>query len=136
MRVVRSLDELLTLPRDRHVNGFREREPLMLEIPELSRPMLMRGQDALNRLQERGGRLAGTGFMVVVLLAGVSKVLYDNGSLLSWRSVGGLTVALVVSLAVGFAAKWAALTITRWQFAYRCRAQHYMLSLLLPRGHS
>jgi len=120
MRVVRSLDELLTLPRDRHVNGFREREPLMLEIPELSRPMLMRAQDALNRLQERGGRLAGAGFMFIALLAGVS-------------ASGELAAVLVVSFALGFAAKWAALVITRWQFAYRCRAQHYLLSLLLPR---
>ncbi|HLA70531.1 MAG TPA: hypothetical protein VK624_03405 [Steroidobacteraceae bacterium] len=133
MRVVRSLDELLTLPRDRHVNGFREREPLMLEIPELSRPMLMRAQDALNRLQERGGRLAGAGFMFIALLAGVSKVLHDNGALLSWRAFGELAAVLVVSFALGFAAKWAALVITRWQFAYRCRAQHYLLSLLLPR---
>lgn len=133
MRVVRSLDELLILPRDRHVNGFREREPLMLEIPELSRPMLMRAQDALNHLQERGGRLAGTSFMIVALLLGVSKILHDNGSLLSWRAVGELTAVLAVSFALGFAAKWAALAITRWQFSYRCRAQHYLLSLLLPR---
>jgi len=133
MRVVRSLDELLTLPRDRHVNGFREREPLMLEIPELSRPMLMRAQDALNRLQERGGRLAGLGFMVFALVAGVSKVLLDNGSPLSWRAIGELMAVLVVSFALGFAAKWAALAITHWQFAYRCRAQHYVLSLLIPR---
>jgi len=133
MRVVRSLDELLTLPRDRHVNGFRERETLMLEIPELSRPMLMHAQDALNRLQERGGNLVGTSVLGLALLIGVSKVLLDNGSLLSWRAFGELTAVLIVSFALGFAAKWAALAITHWQFSYRCRAQHYLLSLLMPR---
>jgi len=87
----------------------------------------------LNRLQERGGTLAGAGFMFIVLLAGASKVLHDNDSLFSWRAFGELTAVLVVSFALGFAAKWAALAITRWQFAYRCRAQHYLLSLLIPR---
>jgi hypothetical protein len=133
MRVVRSLDELLTLPQDRHVNGYRGRVPLMLEIPELSRPMLMRAQDALNSLQERGGSLAGAAVMFLVLLAGVTKVLHENASLLGWRPITELAVALGLSFGCGFAAKWAALAITRLQFAYRCRAQYDMLSMLIPR---
>jgi len=133
MRVVRSLDELLTLPKDRHVNGYRGRVPLMLDIPELSRPMLMRAQDALNSLQERGGSLAGAAAMFVAMLVGVSKVLHENASLLSWLAVGELILVLAVSFALGFVAKWAALAITRWQFAYRCRVQHDLLTMLLPR---
>ena len=133
MRVVRSLDELLTLPRDRLVNGYRGRTPLMLDIPELSRPMLMRAQDALNSLQERGGSLAGAAVMFIAMLAGVSKVLHENASLLSWLAVGELIVVLAVSFALGIAAKWLALAITRLQFAYRCRVQHDLLILLLPR---
>jgi hypothetical protein len=133
MRVVRSLDELLTLPRDRHVNGYRGRVQLMLEIPELSRPMLMRAQDALNSLQERGGSLAGAAVMFIVLLAGVAKVLHENASLLGWRPIAELAATVALSFALGFAAKWAALAFTRLQFAYRCRAQHDMLSMLIPR---
>jgi len=133
MRVVRSLDELLTLPRDREVNGFQARVTLMLEIPEFSRPVLMRAQNALNCLQERCGRVAGAGCMLISLLAGVSMVQHDNGSLFGWRALAGLTAVLVVSFAVGIAAKWIALAITRWQFAYRCRAQFHMLSMLMPR---
>ena len=133
MRVVRSLDELLTLPADRHVNGFRGRVPLLLDIPEVSRPMLMRAQDALNGLQERGGSLAGAAAMFLAMLAGVSKVLHENASLLSWLAVAELVLVLVVSFVVGFAAKWTALAITRLQFAYRCRVQHDLLTMLLPR---
>jgi len=133
MRVVRSLEELLTLPKDRHVNGYRGRVPLMLDIPELSRPMLMRAQDALNSLQERGGSLAGAGVMFLAMLAGVSKVLHENASLLSWLALGELILVLAISFALGFAAKWAALAITRLQFAYRCRVQHDLLTMLLPR---
>jgi hypothetical protein len=133
MRVVRSLDELLALPKDRDVNGYRGRVPLLLDIPELSRPMLMRAQDALNGLQERGGSLAGAAVMFLALLAGVSKVLHEHASLLSWVAVGELLLVLAVSFACGFAAKWAALAITRLQFAYRCRAQYDMLSMLIPR---
>ncbi|MEJ0086384.1 MAG: hypothetical protein WDO72_11910 [Pseudomonadota bacterium] len=133
MRVVRSLDELLTLPHDRHVNGYRGRVPLMLDIPELSRPMLMRAQDALNSLQERGGSLAGAAVMFIAMLAGVSKVLHENASLLGWQPIAELALVLALSFALGFAAKWAALLFTRWQFAHRCRVQHDLLAMLLPR---
>jgi len=133
MRVVRSLDELLTLPHDRYVNGFRGRAPLLLDIPELSRPMLMRAQEALNSLQERGGSLAGAAVMFIAMVAGVSKVLHENDSLLSWIAVGELILVVAVSFAFGFAAKWTALAITRLQFAYRCRVQHDLLTMLMPR---
>ncbi|MEO8064256.1 MAG: hypothetical protein ABI821_16090 [Pseudomonadota bacterium] len=133
MRVIRTLDELLTLPQDRHVNGFRGRASLLLDIPEVSRPMLMRAQDSLNSLQERGGSLAGAAIMFLALLAGVSKVLHENESLLSWLAMGELILVLAVSFALGYAARWAALAITRLQFAYRCRVQHDLLAMLLPR---
>lgn len=133
MRVVRTVDELLTLPQDRFVNGFRGRAPLLLDIPEVSRPMLIRAQDALNRLQQRGGSLAGAAVMFIAMLAGVSKVVHENDSLLSWAAVGELILVLAISFALGVAAKWATLAITRLQFAYRCRVQHDLLSMLLPR---
>jgi hypothetical protein len=133
MRVVRSLDELLTLPRDRLVNGYRGRAPLMLDIPELSRPMLMRAQDALNSLQERGGRLVGVAVMLIAIVAGVGKVLHENASLLSWLAAGELILVVALSFAIGLAAQWAALAFTRLQFAYRCRVQHDLLAMLLPR---
>jgi len=133
MRVVRTVEELLTLPQDRFVNGYRGRAPLLLDIPEVSRPMLLRAQDALNRLQQRGGSLAGAAAMFIAMLAGVSKVVHENASLLSWAAVGELILVLVISFALGIAAKWAALAITRLQFAYRCRVQHDLLTMLLPR---
>ena len=61
MRIVHSLEELLDLPRDEHVNGFRRRESLQLEIPTLNDHALTDAQDALNSLQERGGSLAAAG---------------------------------------------------------------------------
>jgi hypothetical protein len=127
------LEELLTLPHDRHVNGYRGRVPLMLDIPELSRPMLMHAQDALNSLQERGGSLAGAVARFIVMLAGVSKVLNENASLLGWRPIAELVVVIAASFALGFVAKWTALAVTRLQFAYRCRVQYDMLSMLIPR---
>jgi hypothetical protein len=133
MRVVRSLEELRSLPHDRHVNGFRGRAPLMLDIPELSRPMLMRAQDALNGLQERGGSVAGAAVMLLVVLAGARRVLGGDAPWLSWHVIAELALVVVVSAALGYAAKWAALAITRLQFAYRCRVQHDLLSMLLPR---
>lgn len=133
MRVVKTLDELRRLPHDRHVNGLHHRVHLMLEIPEVSRPMVLRAQESLNRLQERGGGVAGSAFMTATLILGVSSVLYDNESLLSWRAVGQMAVVLAASFALGEAAKWAALAFTRWQFGYRCRVHYRLLSMLLPR---
>jgi hypothetical protein len=133
MRVVKTLDELLRLPTDRHVNGFHHRVHLMLEIPEVSRPMVLRAQESLNRLQERRGGLAGSAILTATLILGLSSVLYDNESLLSWRAVGQFAVVLVASFALGEAAKWAALAFTRWQFGYRCRVHYRLLSMLLPR---
>ena len=131
MRVVNTLDELLQLPRDARVNGFRARELLQLEIPALTRHALAGAQDSLNSLQEREGALAGAGVMFFALIAGVLKVFYLNTSMLSWLAVGELFIVLVVSFDLGFIAKLGALAFTRWQFARRCRAQHHMLSMLL-----
>ena len=64
MRIVHSLEELLDLPSDEHVNGFRRRESLQLEIPTLNDHALTDAQDALNSLQERGGSLAAARNMI------------------------------------------------------------------------
>jgi uncharacterized integral membrane protein len=131
MRVVNSLDELLRLPRDRRVNGFGAREPLQLEIPTLARAALIRAQGALNDLQERCGCLAGAAAMFVVLVFGVIEVFQRNVSLLAWRAISELGIVLVAAFVLGFVGKMAALAITRWQFAHRCRLEHRTLSRLL-----
>jgi hypothetical protein len=131
MRVVNSLEDLLQLPRDSRVNGFRARELLQLEIPALTRHALIGAQDALNSLQERGGALAAAGVMLLTMTFGVINVFYRNASMFSWRAIGELVIVLAVSFGIGAFARLAALAFTRWQFAYRCRAQHRMLSMLL-----
>ncbi|HEV7609801.1 MAG TPA: hypothetical protein VGO61_20870 [Steroidobacteraceae bacterium] len=131
MRVVNSLDDLLQLPRDTRVNGFRARELLQLEIPALTRHALTGAQDRLNSLQKRGGALAGATVMFLAMVLGVIKAFYDNPSILSARAIGEIAAALVISFGLGAVAKLGALAFRRWQFAYRCRAQHCMLSMLL-----
>ncbi len=131
MRVVNTLDELLQLPRDARVNGFRARELLQLEIPALTRHALAGAQDALNRLQERGGSLAGAATMLVAMIFGVLKVFYRNPSIFSWHACAELVAVLALSFALGSLAKLAALAFKRWQFARGCRAQYHMLSMLL-----
>jgi hypothetical protein len=128
MRVVNTLDELLALPSDRYVNGFRKRVPVRLEIPALTKPVLVRAQFALNELQERCGSAGAAGFMFVTLLYGVVQVFQRHTSLLSWNAAFELAVVLGLSFAAGAAGKFVALAITRWQFAHRCRAQYRRLS--------
>jgi hypothetical protein len=131
MRIVHSLEELLELPRDEHVNGFRRRESLQLEIPTLNDHALTDAQDALNSLQERGGSLAAAGIMFLALIVGVTNVFLRNPSLFSGRALLELAVVLVVSFSLGAFGKMLALAFTRWQFARRCREQYDELSRLL-----
>ena len=128
MRVVNTLDELLTLPKDRRVNGFRKRVPIRLEIPTLAKPILVRAQYELNELQERCGSLGAAGFMFVTLVYGVVRVFDRLASLLSLRAAIELATVLALSLAAGALGKYLALAVTRWQFARRCRVQHRALS--------
>lgn len=128
MRIVHSLEELLDLPRDSSVNGFRTRQPLRLEIPTLAHDALDDAQEALNRLQSRGGSLAAAGVMLIALIAGVLKVFHRNPSMLNGQALIELAVVLVVSLLLGTVARGAALSITRWQFARRCREQYEELA--------
>jgi hypothetical protein len=133
MRVVNTLDELLTLPDDRRVNGFRKRLPVRLEIPSLTKPVLVRAQFALNELQERCGSLGAAGFMLVTLLYGVVQVFQRNASLLTPRAALEFGVVLAISFAAGAFGKYLCLAVTRWQFARRCRAQYRtLLSHLEP----
>ena len=131
MRIVHSLEELLDLPSDEHVNGFRRRESLQLEIPTLNDHALTDAQDALNSLQERGGSLAAAGIMFLALIVGVTNVFLRNPSLFSGRALLELAVVLVVSFSLGAFGKMIALAFTRWQFARRCREQYDELSRLL-----
>jgi hypothetical protein len=130
MRVVNSLDELLELPADRCVNGFRARTPVKLEIPDLSTQVQTGAQEALNGLQVRGGSLAGAVFMFLTLLYGVTQIFHRTDSLMSWEALVGLAAVLVVSFGVGFVAKYAALLVTRWRFARLCRAYYRLLSAM------
>ena len=128
MRIVSSLDELLILPRDRCVNGFRTRTAVRLDIPEITQPALVRAQDALNELQERGGSITGAVCMLLTLIYGVVLVFQRHDSLLTWRAAGELFAALGLSFTVGLAARFASCIHTRWQFRRRCRELHRTLA--------
>ncbi len=130
MRIVHSLEELLDLPHDDRVNGYRRRESLQLEIPTLTHHALTDAQDALNSLQERGGSLAAAGIMFLALVAGVAKVLHRN-SIFSTRALLELAAVLVISFCLGAVGKMLALAFTRWQFERRCREQYEELSRIL-----
>jgi hypothetical protein len=128
MRIVHSIEELLDLPDDDSVNGFRSRQALRLEIPTLAHDVLDDAQEALNRLQERGGSLVAAGVMFVALVSGVLKVFHRNASMLSGQALLELLVVLLVSFMLGTLARGAALAITRWQFGRRCREQYEELA--------
>jgi len=134
MRIVHSLDELLELPREPGVNGFRVREPLRLEIPRLASDASTRAQDSLNSLQERCGSLAAAGVMFLALVAGVFKVFHENPTILSFSALAEFAAVLVISFCFGTIAKMIALAFTRWQFTRRCREQYVVLSQLLQRS--
>jgi uncharacterized integral membrane protein len=131
MRIVHSLDELLHLPQEPGVNGYRAREALRLEIPRLASDVSSRAQDSLNRLQERCGSLAASSVMFLTLVVGVFKVFDRNTTFLGWRAVFEFGVVLAVSFCLGALAKMAALAVTRWQFTRRCREHYEKLSQLV-----
>jgi hypothetical protein len=131
MRIVHSLDELLILPRDQRVNGLRARSEVRLEIPDIERPELVRAQDALNELQERGGALAGAVVMLLLLIAGVVEVMQRHSSLITWRAGAELLAVLALSFAAGLAGRLVSCAFTRWQFTKRCREQHRALAEML-----
>jgi hypothetical protein len=134
MRIVHSLDELLILPRDQRVNGLRARTEVRLEIPDIERPVLVRAQDALNELQERGGAMAGAIVMLLLLIAGVIEVMQRHSSLMNLRAGAELLAVLALSFALGFVGRLVSCAFTRWQFGKVCRAQHRALAqtLLAP----
>lgn len=128
MRIVHSLEELLDLPGDDSVNGFRTRQPLRLEIPTLEHDTLDDAQEALNSLQERGGSLVAAVVMFGTLILGALEVFQRNASLLSGKALLALLAVLIVSFVLGTIARAAMLAITRWQFARRCREQYEELA--------
>jgi len=128
MRTVHTLDELLMLPRDRLVNGFRARAGVRLEIPDVERAAQIRAQESLNELQENSGALAGAACMLATLLYGVVRVIQRHESLLSLRAVGELLAVMGLAFLLGLTARLTASTCTRLQFARRCRALHHALA--------
>jgi len=134
MRIVHSLDELLDLPREPAVNGYGAREALRLEIPRLASDATSRAQESLNRLQERGGSAAAAGVMFVMLVAGVFSVFQRNTTMFNLGALTELAVVVVISFCFGALAKMVALSVTRWQFARRCREQYEVLSRVMQRS--
>jgi hypothetical protein len=128
MHIVHSLDELLILPADRHVNGIWARMEVRLEIPDITEAAQLRAQRALNELQERRGTIAGAGIMFLTLLGGVLAVMGRRQSLLSWRAALELAAVLALSFALGYGARLVSRAFTRWQFTRRCREQHRALA--------
>lgn len=128
MRIVHSLEELLILPSDQRVNGFRVRAEVRLDIPDITRPALARAQEALNELQECSGSLAAALCMLATLVCGVVLVLQRHESLWSLHAAGELIAALGLSFASGLAARLTARAYTRWQFRRRCRRLHALLA--------
>jgi hypothetical protein len=128
MYVVHSLDELLILPRDSRVNGFRARAEVRLDIPALTQPALVRAQDSLNELQERGGSLAGAVCMLLMLVYGVVLVMQRHDTFWSLRAAGELLAAVGLSFAIGLAARFASCLHTRWEFRRRCHDLHRALT--------
>jgi hypothetical protein len=133
MHIVHSLDELLILPTDRHVNGIWARMEVRLEIPDITEAAQLRAQRALNELQDRRGTIAGAGVMFVTLLGGVLAVMERYTSLLSWRAALELVTVLMLSFTLGYAAWLVSRAFTRWQFARRCREHHRTLARLRGR---
>ena len=134
MRIVHSLDELLELPREPGVNGYGTREALRLEIPSLASDASTRAQESLNRLQDRCGSLAAAGVMFVMLVAGVFNVFQRNSKILSLSALVELAAVVVISFCFGALAKMVTLSVTRWQFARRCREQYEELSRVMQRS--
>lgn len=127
MRIVNSLDELLRLPRDPRVNGLGARTRVQLEIPGLTRHALLHAQGSLNTLQARCGCFAGGLVTLGALIYGCSYVVRHQATLFSFGALRGLGITLLAAFFAGFIAKFLTLAITRWQFAWRCRAQHRAL---------
>lgn len=136
MHTVHSLAELLLLPRDSRVNGFRTRAAVRLEIPDVERAAQMRAQDSLNELQEASGAMAGAVCMLVTLTYGVVRVIQRQESLFGMRALRELLVVLGVSFALGFVARFTACAVTRLQFARRCRVLHHALARERDASHS
>ena len=136
MRTVKTLAELLLLPRDPRVNGFRTRAGVRLEIPDVERSAQMRAQDALNELQEGSGALAGAVCMLATLIYGVVQVIRRQESLFCLQAVGELLIVLGVSFTLGFVARLASCAFTRRQFSRRCRALHRALAGERDAAHS
>jgi hypothetical protein len=131
MRIVHSVEELLDLPRDEHVNGFSRREPLLLEIPALTYYALADAQDALNGLQERRGSLTAASSALFALILGMTAVVSRNTTMFTGHALLELGAVMAIAIGVGAIARMVALTFTRWQFERRCREQYEELSRML-----
>lgn len=127
MRIVSSLEELASLPRDPTVNGLATRAQLRLLIPDIACHAQMRSELALNRLQARCGCMAGALATLASLGAGTA-LLVDEGLRWSWRLPLQVALVLAVAFALGLAGKLLVLVATRWQFARACRVHHRLLA--------
>lgn len=130
-RVVRSLDEILLLPRDRSVNGFARGVPIKLVVTGLPLHAQLQAQQSLNRLQSRCGCVAGSVATLTSLVVSAANIAHQGQSPSLVEALGQAFVAIVLSVLIGLLAKMATLAFTQWQFGLRCRAQHRVLTRLV-----
>ena len=130
-RIVRSLEELALLPRERAVNGLVRRSALELAIPGLPIHAQLYAQQRLNALQRRCGCVAGSIATIAGLFAGGLRIAGRDAPAWSLATLGLCVLCVIVSLALGLAVKLGTLALTQWQFAHRCRAQRGYLETLL-----
>jgi hypothetical protein len=131
LTLVRSLDQLLLLPRDPRVNGFGPRSPVRIGISGLSPPERVRAERALNRLQSRCGCVAGGVTSLAAVTLGIAHVYWQAPPLLGWATVRQMIVVLALSIAAGLLAKLMTLLVIRVEFERECRVQHKLLSRLV-----
>jgi hypothetical protein len=120
MAVLRSIDDLELLPRDTRVNGLVRRERIAFDISQFGRREQLRWEESLNRYQSRCGCVAGAVCLLVTLVAAGSYIATNTATLFSPEFLGNVVLVLLLSIAAGVAGKFAALEITRFQFARAC----------------
>jgi hypothetical protein len=105
------------------------REPVQLEIVDVARHPQIRAQQRLNRLQSRCGCAAGAVAVLASIAIGALRVYTRHAGAPSWSLLWECFAVLVAAFVIGLVTKLGVLVVTRWQFAYECRAQGRVLGL-------
>ena len=96
-RIVRSLEELALLPRERAVNGLVRRSALELAIPGLPIHAQLYAQQRLNALQRRCGCVAGSIATIAGLFAGGLRIAGRDAPAWSLATLGLCVLCVIVS---------------------------------------